>query len=293
MTVRGPRRRPGRWFFETGWRHAVVLAAVVFALFPVWWVVDGAFSTQGIASQEVAPRHWSLDNFRALLSDPGHPPFWRWFANSVIVGIASGLGTVLCCTLAAYAFSRLRFRGRRGGLLALLLTQMVPNALAVVAIYVFLFDVKGVFPRLGAGSLAGLVLVYVGGAVAVNTWMLKHFFDQLPRNLDESAKLDGATDNQVFAKVVLPLAVPVLVAIGLLSFVLAQVEFLLADTLLGANESSQTLASGLSRYVLAGYASRWGTFAAGSLIAAVPVVVLVFLLRRFVVSGHASATAEG
>lgn len=293
MTSRGPRRRPRRWFSETGWRHVVMLAAVAFALFPLWWMVDGAFSTEGFATQEVAPEHWSLDNFRALLTDPGHPPFWRWFANSMIVGIVTGLVTVLVCALAAYAFSRLRFRGRRGGLLALLFVQMVPNALAVVAVYIFLVDVKEVFPALGAGSLGGLVLVYVGGAVAVNTWLLKQFFDSLPADLEESARVEGATDNQVFARVVLPLAAPVLAAVGLLAFVLAQVEFLLADTLLGPDESSQTLASGLSRYVLAGYAGRWGTFAAGSLLAAVPVVVLVFVLRRFVVSGIASNPAEG
>jgi arabinogalactan oligomer/maltooligosaccharide transport system permease protein len=290
---RGPRRRPGRWFSDTGWRHIVALVALVFALFPVWWVICGAFSTEGLASQQVVPDNWSLNNFKTLMTAPGHPPFWRWFANSMIVGAVTALSTVFLCALAAYAFSRLRFKGRRGGLLALLLIQMFPNALAVVAIYLFMVEVKGVFPALGVGSIWGLILVYLGGALGVNTWLMKGFFDTLPIELDESAKVDGATHNQVFFKIILPLAAPVLAVIGLLSFILTQAEFLLADTLLGANENSKTLAAGLSRYVLAGYDSRWGPFAAGSLIGAVPVVVLFLFLQRFIVSGLTSGAVKG
>ena len=109
------------WFRRTGWRHLVALAALAFALFPVLWVVSAAFaSDSGLARQSFIPEEPSLDNFRALMTEPGHPPFWRWFLNSMLIGTVTAGVTVFLCALGAYAFSRLRFRGRRPGMLALL-----------------------------------------------------------------------------------------------------------------------------------------------------------------------------
>ena len=282
------------WFTDTGWRHVVAVLALVFALFPVYWVVLGAFDSSGsLATQQLVPDELTLDNFRELLSDPGHPPFWTWFQNSMVVCFATSIGTVLLCASAAYAFSRMRFRGRRAGLMGILFIQMVPNSVAVVAIFLILQRIGEVFPALGLGQLSSLVLVYLGGAIGIQTWLIKGFYDSIPHELDESAKVDGATPFQIFYKVILPLAVPILVVVFLLQFIVTINELILAEALLRGNEDNQTLALGLSAYVNAGYNSRWGPFAAGSLIASIPVLAIFYFAQRYIVSGLTAGAVKG
>ncbi|MEZ5216218.1 MAG: ABC transporter permease subunit [Ilumatobacteraceae bacterium] len=284
--ARTANRRPAMQVFrDTGWRHAVAIPALLFAVLPVLWVISAAFSGSSFSSQGLIPKEVTLDNFRELMTVPNHPPFWRWFFNSMLVGVITSGLTVFLAALAAYAFSRLRFAGRRAGLLSLLLIQMFPNLLAVVAIYLFMIRIKTMFPALGVGSLWGLILVYLGGALGVNTYLIKGFFDTIPIELDEAAKIDGATHAQTFFRVVLPLGAPVLAVIALLSFITSQAEFILADVVLGPDDNKRTMAVGLSRYILIGFDSRWGPFAAGSLIGAFPVVILFLFLQRFIVSG--------
>ena len=303
QVVRGPTmttpvipRRPRRpfqvWFRQTGWRHLVAWAALVFALFPVLWVISAALTDGNLSSQSLIPDAVTLDNFRALMTEDGHPPFWRWFFNSIFIGVVTSVSTVFLCALAAFAFSRLRFRGRRPGMLALLLIQMFPNLLAVVAIFLFMTRIKGLFPAVGLGTSWGLIFVYLGGALGVNTYLIKGFFDTIPHSLDEAAKIDGCTHAQTFFKIILPLATPVLAVIALLSFITTQAEFLVASVLLGQNDDAKTLAVGLSQYILAGFDNRWGPFAAGSLIGAIPVVLLFMFLQRFIVSGLTSGAVK-
>lgn len=288
----GTKKSFGRWFRQTGFRHVVAFVALLFALFPVWWVIVGAFSTGGLSAQTIWPSEWSLDNFRTLMSDPGHPPYWSWYRNSMFIGVTTAVLTVFLSACAAFAFSRLRFKGRRPGMLALLLIQMFPSTLAVVAIFLIFVDVKKLFPAIGLNTQWSVILVYLGAALGVNTWLMKGFFDTIPMELDESAKVDGATHSQVFFKIILPLAAPVLAVIGLLSFIGTQADFLIADTLLVTPEN-KTLAAGLSRYVLAGYDSKWGPFAAGALLGAIPVVLLFMFLQRFIVGGLTAGAVKG
>jgi arabinogalactan oligomer/maltooligosaccharide transport system permease protein len=288
------RRSFARWFTQSGWRHLVGVVAVLFALFPAVWVVSASFTKGGsLSGQSLIPEHPSLDNFRRLMSAPDHPPFWTWFANSMTVGVVTALGTVFLSALAAYAFSRQRFRGRRPAMLFLLLVQMFPNLLALVAVFLFMQRIKTMFPAFGLGTIWGLILIYLGGALGVNTWLMKGFFDTVPTELDESAKVDGATHAQIFFRIVLPLAAPVLAVIGLLSFIATQADFLIADVIIGTKDSSRTMAAGLSRYILAGFDNRWGPFAAGAIIGAVPVVVIFLFLQRFIVSGLTQGAVKG
>jgi arabinogalactan oligomer / maltooligosaccharide transport system permease protein len=289
------RRRPfGRWFRETGWRHIVGVLALLFALFPVWYVVIAAFSeSASLSNQTLWPETITLRQFRALLDNY---PFWRWFFNSLIISLVTSTATVLLAASAAFAFSRLRFRGRRAGLLALLLIQMFPAALALVAIYLMVQRLA-VFEGLGAGSVATIVLFYLGGALGANAWLIKGFFDTIPRSLDESAKIDGATHAQVYWMIIFPLAAPVLAIIFLLSFIFCQAEFLIASVILFGQDissPSKTVATGLQG-LLAGdrYDLRWGPFAAGALIASIPVVLLFQFLQRFIVGGITAGAVKG
>jgi arabinogalactan oligomer/maltooligosaccharide transport system permease protein len=227
---------------------------------------------------------------RTLFNDTD---FWTWFKNSLVICLATGFTTVLLASMAAYAFSRLRFRGRRIGLLSILLIQMFPSSVAVVAIYVIMQKVGEVFPAIGLGTLAGLLLVYLGGAMGINAWLMKGFFDTIPKELDESAKVDGATHLQIFRKIILPLAVPILIVVFLISFLTTMNELVLAQNLLRGSEHSYTLAVGLSGFVQQGFESRWGPFAAGSLIGAIPAVIVFFIAQRYIVSGLTAGAVKG
>jgi arabinogalactan oligomer/maltooligosaccharide transport system permease protein len=292
------RRLPRPSFRGNWWRHLVALAAIAIAVFPIAYVASAAFNAdQSLGGTSLIPRDVTLDNFRELL-DPGVEEgsstshYLRWLANSLVIASVTAILTILLGALAAYAFSRFRFKGRRIGLLMLLLIQMFPQFLALVAIYLLLLNTGEIFPPIGLDTRTGLILVYLGGVMGVNTWLMKGFFDSIPSELDESARVDGATPAQVFWGVVLPLALPILAVIGILSFVGTFNEYVLASTLLQSNENF-TLPLGLRGYIDKQYAEHWGPFAAGVLLAGVPIMIVFLALQRFIVSGLTLGSVKG
>lgn len=294
--VKVPRMSAGRWFRELGWRHVIGVLALIFSLFPVWFVVLAAFSNSStLSGQRLWPETFTLRQYRKLVDEY---PFWNWFFNSLGVSIVTAAVTVLLAASAAFAFSRLRFRGRRTGLLALLLIQMFPASLAFVAIYLMVQQrLPNAFPGLGPGSMATIVLFYLGGALGSNAWLIKGFFDTIPRELDDSAKIDGATHAQIFWRIIMPLGAPVLAIIFLLSFISTQAEFLVASVVLFGQDkadASKTVAVGLQG-LLSGdrYDLNWGPFAVGALLASVPVVLLFQFLQRFIVGGITAGAVKG
>lgn len=287
-------RRPfRRWLRELGWRHVVTWVALVFALFPVVWVVSASLNPfQTLTSQRLLPQSISLDNYVELLG--GSTPYLNWYLNTILIAGGASLLTTLMSALAAYAFSRMRFTGRRTGLLTVLLIQMFPQVLAFVAIFLIMVQMGNVFPTIGLGTRLGLGLVYLGGALGVNTWLMKGFFDTIPRELDESAMVDGAGHNQVFFRIILPLVAPILAVVFLLSFVLLINEFVVASAVLGqGNPENFTLAIGLFHYLSDEFNQRWGTFAAGALMAGIPVVILFMFLQKYIVSGLTQGAVKG
>lgn len=288
-----PRRGPSsrRWWREVGWRHLVGIVAIFFALFPVLYIISAAFNPLGtVASTTVIPRDVSLVNFRDLFASPTFP-FERWLLNTFIICTAVTIGQLFCSALAAYAFSRYRFRGRRLGLLALLLIQMFPQFLAAVALFIMLARVGEVVPPIGLNTIVGYALVMMGGALA-QIWLLKGFLDTIPRSLDEAAIIDGASHAQVFFRVILPLLRPILAVSGLLVFVMVVNEFLLASIFLTDSEV-KTVAVGLYGLISADRSGNLGVFAAGAVITAIPVVLLFLYLQRHIVSGIAAGSVKG
>jgi arabinogalactan oligomer/maltooligosaccharide transport system permease protein len=296
------RKKRGLRLADTWWRHVIALGAVVISLFPVAYIVSAAFNgNNSLTGSSLIPKRVTFDNFRSLFEGQknvtGHATFQNahylsWFANSMIVASATALCTVLLSALAAYAFSRFRFKGRRLGMLSLLLIQMFPQLLAIVAIYLIVFQVGDIFHFIGLNTLIALIVVYLGGAMGVNTWLMKGFFDTIPAELDESARVDGATPAQVFWGVVLPLAAPVLAVIALISFVTTLNEFAIASVIL-QTQTKFTLPVGLFQYINQAYSEHWGPFAAGVLIAAVPVALLFAFLQRYIVEGLTSGAVKG
>jgi arabinogalactan oligomer/maltooligosaccharide transport system permease protein len=280
-----------RWFRDTGWRHLAAVAALVFALFPIVYIVSASFNPAGtlVGSNELFA-NFSTANYTELFSET---EFGRWWINSLVVGTATALSTAALCALAAYAFSRFRFRGRQAGLFGLLLVQMFPQLLGYIAIFALLLSFQDYFPAIGLGSLLGLILVYLGGALGVNTWLMKGFFDTVPRDIDESARVDGAGHARTFFTLILPLVVPVITIVGMLSYVFTTNEYLIARTVLGSDPTIQTLPVGLYEFIQTGFEANWGVFGAGALLGAIPPTIIFFFAQRFIASGLLAGAVKG
>jgi arabinogalactan oligomer/maltooligosaccharide transport system permease protein len=267
------------------WRYLLVAVVLVWALFPVMFLVSAALNPAGtLSTSELIPKQFSMANFETLFSDEARP-YTSWYKNSLIIGLVGALAQTFIGACAAYAFSRMRFTGRRPGLLALLLLQLFPAFLAFVALYITFAAIGDVIPTLGLNTVWGLLLVYLGGAMGANVWLLKGYFDTVPRELDEAAKVDGASHARIFFTMTLRLVTPILVTVFMLGFVGLYSEFILASIFL-RDVDSQTLSVGLYSMTVGNERNRlFGQFAAGALLASVPVVLLYLGAQRYLVGG--------
>ncbi|GAB2622727.1 sugar ABC transporter permease [Paractinoplanes abujensis] len=278
------------WVKQVGWRHVVGLFMLVFALAPILFVVSAAVNPLGtLSSSEIVPTGASGGNFSRLFADT---EFGSWFLNSLLIAGLSSAASVFISALAAYAFSRRRFRGRRVGLLAVLLIQMFPQFLAIVAIFLIFSAVTDYWPALGFNTWWGLILLYLGGALGVNTWLMKGFFDTVPRELDESATMDGAGHPQVFFRILLPLVAPILAVTALLAFIGTINEFLIANVFL-TDTGAKTLPVGLVGLVAGERNANFGMFCAGTLLTAIPTVLVFQLLQRYITDGLTAGAVKG
>jgi ABC-type maltose transport system permease subunit len=272
------------------WILAVVL--IIFSIFPVIWIVSASIDpVNNLATQKLIPDNAGFDNFRELINNPIFP-FFTWLWNSIKISVITTALTLSLTTMAAFAFSRFRFKGRQELLKTILLVQSFPNLLAIVALFSISKQIGDVFAALGLNTHAGLILVYLGGAMGMNIWLMKGYMDTIPRDIDESAHVDGANDWQVFSKLILPLLRPILVVIGILSFIGTYGEFIIARTLLTKREL-QTVMVGLQIYTSGQYTQNWGVFAAGALIAALPIMIIYLVLQDQIVGGLTAGAVKG
>jgi ABC-type maltose transport system permease subunit len=272
------------------WALAVVL--VTFSIFPVLWIVSASLDpVNNLATQKLIPDNAGFENFRELINNPIFP-FFTWLWNSIKVSVTTTILTISLTTMAAYAFSRFRFKGRQELLKTILLVQSFPNLLAIVALFSISKQIGDVFAALGLNTHAGLILVYLGGAMGMNIWLMKGYMDTIPRDIDESAMVDGATDWQIFSKLILPLLRPILTVIGILSFIGTYGEFIIARTLLTKREL-QTVMVGLQIFTAGQYTKNWGVFAAGALIAALPIMIIYLVLQDLIVGGLTQGAVKG
>ncbi len=270
--------------------HMGLSVACVVSLYPVLWVLKLALSpTQSLSlSISPIPESITLAHFADVLGSTDAQGRWLFGRQVLASVLVSGLTTVVGLSLAvtaAYALSRFRFPGKDAGMQTLLVTQMFPATLMLVPLY-SLLQVLGLLDSLG-----GLVLVYATSSLPFCVWMLKGYFDTIPRELEEAAVMDGASPWQVFTLVVLPLARPALAVTALFSFMTAWNEFILAATLI--NDAARfTLPVALQQYV-GEYKTEWGHFAAGAIIISVPVMALFFGLQKFLVGGLTAGAVKG
>ncbi len=292
--VEGFRRNPVRKAKRAAvfGRHATVIVLIVIMLLPVWFILISALSGSDAILSTMTPPQWSLRNF-SLLFNSADVYFTDWVVNSLKVGLTSSALNVLIGAFGAYAFSRLRFKGRRATLMSLLMVQVFPSFLALSAVYAIVQQITKYAPTIGFGTPWALVLIYSGGALGINAWLIKGFFDTIPKELDESAMIDGATHWQTFSRVILPLTMPALAVTFILSLIGSLNDFILASIILGSNSHHQTLAVGLYGFITSGFDSKWGAFAAGSVLASLPVVIIFIALQKYIIGGLTAGSVKG
>lgn len=280
-------RRPfhlGRWFARTGWRHLVGVIMVIFSVFPLLYVLSASLNPRGtITGSNALFAHIGLDAYVRILTDPVYP-YPAWFANTLLIAGITAVLTVFLGALAAYAFSRMRFTGRRFGLITIVVIQMFPQLLAVVAIFLLMSWIGDLFPAIGLNSRLGLMMVYLGGALGVNTFLMYGFFNTIPTSIDEAAKIDGAGHARIFFTIILRLVMPILAVVALLSFITSVNEYVVASVIL-IDPENKTLAVGLTQLVSNPRYADWSAFAAGAVMAALPVMALFLFLQKYIVGG--------
>jgi maltose/maltodextrin transport system permease protein len=280
--------------------HAALWALIAMTLFPLLAVVSislrpGNFATGSLIPTEISLEHWKLALGIAIVDDRGvriEPPFpvllWLW--NSVKIAFVSALLIVAISTTAAYAFARMSF-ARKGLILnGMLLLQMFPVAVALVAIYAIFEGIGQTIPWLGVETHLGLIVAYLGG-VATHIWTIKGYFDTVPAEIEENAKVDGATPWQAFRFVLLPMAVPILMVVFVLAFIGVIIEYPVASILL-REEPNLTLAVG-SKFYLYDQKYLWGDFAAAAVLSGLPITLVFLAAQRWIVSGLTSGGVKG
>jgi arabinogalactan oligomer / maltooligosaccharide transport system permease protein len=264
--------------------YAILTVISLFVLYPLVYVVSASFSPgNGIASVSVVPfgDGATLEHFRFLFFDTD---YGKWFMNTFIVAAATSLSTVVVASLSAYVFSRFRFAFKKGMLMSLLVLQIFPSFVGMVAIYVILLRINGL------DTLWGLVLVYVAGNIPYNAWLVKSYLDTVSRSLDEAARIDGASHFRIYATIIMPVAKPIITFLAITSFTAPWMDFIFPKMILRSVDK-QTLALGLFSFVT-DKKNEFTNFAAGSLLVAIPFVVFFILSQRVMVTSFGGAAVK-
>ncbi|MGG3799401.1 sugar ABC transporter permease [Metabacillus fastidiosus] len=266
--------------------YLVIFVMFAIILYPVLWIIGSSFNPgQSLSGSSIIPENASLKHYQFLF-DVEKSNYLYWYWNSLKVSFLTMALTVIMVSLTAYTFSRYRFIGRKNGLLAFLILQMVPNFAALIAIFVL---------ALLTGLLdthLGLILVYVGGQIPINTWLMKGYLDTIPKELDESAKIDGAGHLRIFLQIIMPLAKPIIAVVALFSFIAPFADFIIANILL-RSEKNFTLAVGLYNMVAKQFGAEFTKFAAGSVLIAIPIAILFLSFQKYFVSGLTAGGTKG
>ncbi|KGA17359.1 maltosaccharide ABC transporter, permease protein [freshwater metagenome] len=292
--ARHPKARRGgfvKWFMTFGWKHLVGLMVVAFSTFPLLYILSTSLTKMGNIENYSLFRQFYLGNYHDLLTSTDYP-FVTWMKNTLILAGATAVISVFISALAAFAFSRLRFNGRRTGLLSLILIQMFPSILGLVAVYGILSKLTDYVPAIGLGTKIGLILVYLGGSLGGGTYLMYGFFNTIPKELDEAAKIDGATHTQIFYRIILRLVAPVLAVMALLSFIGTFGDYVLASIVFNTNEQ-YTVAVGLQLLLADPWTKNWAMFAAGAVMSSLPIVIIFVSLQKYITNGLTGGAVKG
>ena len=294
IQTRHPNAKRGgliRWFTQIGWKHLVALVVIAYAIFPLVYIFSTSLTDMGGIENFTLFGQFYTKNYTDLLTSPDYP-FVTWMKNTIILAGFTAVISVFISAFAAFAFSRLRFQGRRPGLLALILVQMFPSILGLTAVYGILSKLTDYVPIIGLGTKAGLILVYLGGSLGAGTYLLYGFFNTIPKELDEAAKIDGATHTQIYFKIILRLVAPVLAVLALLSFIGTFGDYVLASIVFDTADQL-TVAVGLNLLLADPWSKNWAMFAAGAVMSSLPIMILFVSLQKYITNGLTGGAVKG
>ena len=254
-------------------------------IYPLVWTVGASLNPgNSLMSSSIIPKNISLEHYAALFN--GQVDYVTWYWNSMKISFFTMVLTLIFVSFTAYSFSRFRFVGRKNGLVLFLLLQMIPQFSALIAIFV-LSQMLGL-----VNSHLALVLIYVGGMIPMNTYLMKGYIDAIPRDMDESARMDGAGHFRIFCEIIMPLSKPIIAVIALFSFTGPLGDFILSTTILRTPDQF-TLPIGLYNLVSMKMGASYTTYAAGAVLISVPVALLFLWVHKFFVSGLTAGGSKG
>jgi arabinogalactan oligomer / maltooligosaccharide transport system permease protein len=266
--------------------YLVVFFMFVVILYPLIWIIGSSFNPgNSLMSSSIIPKDATLKHY-AELFDTEKSDYLLWYWNTLKICFLTMVFSVILVSLTAYSFSRYRFVGRKNGLVTFLILQMVPNFAALIAIFVLAL-VTGLLD-----THLGLILIYVGGAIPMNTWLMKGYLDTIPKELDEAARMDGAGHFRIFWQIIMPLAKPIIAVVSLFTFIMPFTDFILARVLLRSEENF-TLAVGLYDMVAKQFGNEFTKFAAGAVLIALPISILFLSLQKYFISGLTAGGTKG
>lgn len=256
--------------------YIVLVMGTITSVYPILWIILSSFNPgTALYSSTLIPKKLTLDHYTELFVKKD---FGLWYMNTLKIAFFSMLLAVVLVIITAYALSQFRFRGRRFGLMTMLVLQAFPGFMTMIAIYLLLLQINLLNTHLG------LILVYAGGAIPGGAWLVKGYFDSVPRSLPEAAKIDGASNMTVFLRVMVPLSVPILTFVALSNFITPWMDFILARLVLRSADK-KTLAIGLYEMVTGRMNTEFTMFAAGAVLVALPITILFVLLQRYIIEG--------
>ncbi|WP_323639365.1 sugar ABC transporter permease [Pectobacterium polonicum] len=272
-------------FIKLGLTYLLLTIVAVIIIYPLIWTVGASLNPgSSLLNTSIIPDNFSFIHYEELFN--GQIDYAAWYWNSMKISFLTMILTLISVSFTAYSFSRFRFRGRQNGLMLFLLLQMIPQFSALIAIFV-LAQMLGL-----VNSHIALVLVYVGGMIPMNTYLMKGYLDAIPKDLDESARMDGAGNFRIFIEIIMPLSKPIIAVIALFSFTGPLGDFILSSTILRTPDQ-YTLPIGLYNLVSQKMGASYTTYAAGAVLIAVPVAILYLSLQKYFVSGLTSGGTKG
>lgn len=263
----------------------IILMFIVIGYPLVWTFMMSINPGTNMLVTQLIPENPTLEHYLWLFTNPSSD-YLLWYKNSLIIAVLNSIGSVVITSLIAYAFSRYKFFGRKYGLYLFLLLQMFPALMGMVALYILLTTIGLV------DSIWGLLLIYLGGQIPFNAWLVKGYYDTIPRELDEAAKIDGAGHMRIFVTIMLPLAKPILAVVALFNFMAPFMDFLLPRIVL-TDPSNYTLALGLYSFINDQFSTNFTRFAAGSILIAIPIALVFLALQRYLIGGLTAGATKG
>lgn len=263
--------------------HIFLIICAIFSTYPIIWIIMSSLNPgNALYSSSIIPEKITGSNYKELFTGTD---FGLWYANTMKIAFFTMLLSVVFVVITAYALSQFRFRGRKLTLMAMLILQAFPTFMSMIAVYLLLMQIKMLDTHFG------LIIVYTAGAIPYGAWLVKGYFDSIPRSLPEAAKIDGATNMKVFIKVMMPLSSPIITFIALTNFMAPWMDFILARLVL-RTAPKKTLAIGLFEMVNDRMNTEFTMFAAGAVMVAIPITILFVILQRYVIQGIAEGACK-